>query len=78
MSTSTSQSPPPQPGKYLIEDPGGAPGGGGWAMDNPIEGWCFTILRSAARRFDTFREAQAVADRWFNPGRKVPVRIIQE
>jgi hypothetical protein len=59
---------------YLIQDPER----GGYAMDNPIEGWCFTTLRSAAKEFPTFREARQVADQHFNPGRKVRVRIVKE
>lgn len=60
--------------KWLIQDSDG----GGWAMDNPIEGWCFTTIENDAKRFDTYEEARAVADKHYNPGRQVRVRIYQE
>jgi hypothetical protein len=59
--------------KYLIQDPDR----GGFAKNDPIEGWIFTVLEAAATRFDSFEEAGKIADQHYNPGRKVRVRIIK-
>ena len=51
--------------KYLIFNPippsaAAHHAGGGFAVNNPIEGWIFTVLESAATRFDTVQEAEKI------------------
>lgn len=41
--------------KYLIRDAGG----GGWAYNDPIEGWIFTTMQYAATKFDSRKAAKA-------------------
>ncbi len=60
--------------RWLIEDTVH----GGWAVNDPIEGYIFTILKQHATRFASFEEARQVADRHFNPGRKVRVAIVRD
>jgi hypothetical protein len=61
--------------EFVIQDPDHDPHG--YAKDDPIEGWIFTILLAAATRFSSFAEARKVADAHYNPGRKTRVRIIE-
>jgi hypothetical protein len=50
--------------KYIVVDKNG----GGWATEDPIEGWIFTRLRTDATTFDTEMEAKdAIKDNYPGP-----------